>query len=1668
MRKKRGSKRFISLAMGLCLLSNMAAAPAWAAGGGLQGQTYFTDTDNWGGNGVGSTPADGDLDYSSPSRIKNGDAKYPIEFKLTNVDKQPVKSAHLLVRAFDVDEYDGTSGTGEWDRIYFSSNAADLQLGAPYTPWPASWGAADEYKKELPQANYLGALSGNNEKWNTTVLQVDPSLITAANTDYYAALSTHHYYKAGNFNPNWVVEVDWGQLVIDGGIRQTGELTKGNFHIVDGKMVVDTGFLPKISGNFAMEVSLIEKVKDADGTVNEQNLDTAAKRFLSSAAGTEQSWTGIELGSGLDPAKEYSVNIILFDDRGGAVTAANPIDPGMAEQIYMTSTLKDIEKDGAQYLPTPFNADEFKDKFAKLDSSEKPESLSKVKIVTLPDPARGRLVLDDGTNPPTDVTLVQEIDVLDLNKLKFVPVNADGGFTGSASFKWNGTSDGTDYELFDGNVTITANAAPTVDPITKSVNKGTDVVFSPDDFTGTKFIDPENGPLNKIQVLSLPDPAKGKLMLGAVEVTVGQEIPAASLNQLKFVPAAGQTGTVTFDWNGSDGVQYAQTPKKVTVTINTPPVLGNVTKTGLAGTVISFNGADFANSPRYTDADGDELQKVSITLPGTFAGQGTLWYTSVSGATYLNPGTTQTISKSELDSLKFKPAAGLPNGSTVTFPWVGNDGKQNAEASALVSISYNGLPVAQPLAAGSEEGTPSITIVLKGSDLETVTGLVYGIASQPHKGTLTPAPDNNPDGDKWIYTPNAGFTGVDSFTYTVTDADGQQSAPATVSIKVNKSLDGWAGSKAQGDASMVKVIPGQLLPLSAVSSVDAEKVTATVNGTTVSLNLTNPTTYMTDGFTKWETTTFKLSEDTVPGIYSVSFAAQAADSTLLPAEPNSRLADNKFEVPAPAVLKLAANPAKILADGKSTSTLTAVLTDKEGNPIAGSEVVFSAPAGQGSFVGPDRAITDSQGRASVIFKSAKISGVEEHQIPVKATVLDIAKGVSAKDEIELTFLPPTINGIITSGTNHEPVAGATVRVTLDLNGDGLIQPGVDFDQTVTTQANGSYSLPVPEGDKEYTLEFTQNVTIGGVQTPVTYKQLAKVGTVEGSGDDSFDSEETVTGMVLFKKQDGTSSLFNSDMLSKMKVYMKDANGNYLMENGSPKVYALQNQGVFNVEGLTKGETYSLEVSYEIEPGKEIVVRRSTVKVTADGEMNISLELVDPYGKITDAYTHSPIQGAKVALYYADTQRNRDNGRTPNTGVTLPAISDFAPNNNQSPVQLSDAAGLYAYMVYPYADYYIVVTKDGYISQTSETINVEKDIVQRNFELTPIRKSSHSSGGGSASVPTPDVSLNLSVDKNLVKEGDSSIITLDYKNLASTTLSEGQISVTVPEAAVVVNANGGKVDGRTITWNVSDLAAGAAGSLKLEVKWNQLSQADKEFDFPAQFSVGSGDAEAVKASSAAKVKVYSDRYGHLSHQRYILGYPDGQFKPDRPLTRAELAAIVSRLTDNNHLSEPLNYSDVTESHWAANYIKIGTKYGYFNGFEGGTFRPDAPVTRGELASVMSRFLKLNVSKAGEAHFTDVEGYWAADAIEALYRGKYVSGYPDGTFKPQNNIIRSEAVTLINRMLYRGPLHGLAPQFPDVPESHWAEGDVQEATVSHESTRNNDGSEAWQKSLNDEVK
>ncbi|VEJ36205.1 Endo-1,4-beta-xylanase A precursor [Aedoeadaptatus ivorii] len=203
-----------------------------------------------------------------------------------------------------------------------------------------------------------------------------------------------------------------------------------------------------------------------------------------------------------------------------------------------------------------------------------------------------------------------------------------------------------------------------------------------------------------------------------------------------------------------------------------------------------------------------------------------------------------------------------------------------------------------------------------------------------------------------------------------------------------------------------------------------------------------------------------------------------------------------------------------------------------------------------------------------------------------------------------------------------------------------------------------------------------------------------------------------------------------------------------------------------------------------------------------------------------------------------------------------------------------------------------------------------------------------------------------------------------------------------------------------------------------------------------------------------------------HFAYMIGYPDGTFRPNFTITRGEMSALFARLLDEHiHTGAPgAAFRDVYAADWYTGYIHRLTQLGVIAGYPDGTFRPNAPVTRGEFAAVASKF---TTGKKRVGGFTDVANdHWARGSIEEVIAEGWFSGYGDGTLRPDAPITRAEAVTAVNKMLDRradknfiGESEYGLRNFTDVHIGQWHYYDIAEAANGHFYNRLNDGSEAW---------
>ena len=218
----------------------------------------------------------------------------------------------------------------------------------------------------------------------------------------------------------------------------------------------------------------------------------------------------------------------------------------------------------------------------------------------------------------------------------------------------------------------------------------------------------------------------------------------------------------------------------------------------------------------------------------------------------------------------------------------------------------------------------------------------------------------------------------------------------------------------------------------------------------------------------------------------------------------------------------------------------------------------------------------------------------------------------------------------------------------------------------------------------------------------------------------------------------------------------------------------------------------------------------------------------------------------------------------------------------------------------------------------------------------------------------------------------------------------------------------------------------------------------------------------------KASTVPDMLNGDDHYAYVVGYSDGTVRPNANISRAEVATIFFRLLkkevrDGNLTTENI-FADVTNGQWHNKAISTMAKLGIVKGRRADSFDPDASITRAEFAAICARFNTKPVENSGS--FSDISGHWAENEIERAAAFGWISGYPDGTFRPDARITRAEAMTMINRVLCRMPqsesdLLDSMVTWPDNKPSDWHYLAVQEATNSHDFDRKGEVGESWTK-------
>ena len=379
-------------------------------------------------------------------------------------------------------------------------------------------------------------------------------------------------------------------------------------------------------------------------------------------------------------------------------------------------------------------------------------------------------------------------------------------------------------------------------------------------------------------------------------------------------------------------------------------------------------------------------------------------------------------------------------------------------------------------------------------------------------------------------------------------------------------------------------------------------------------------------------------------------------------------------------------------------------------------------------------------------------------------------------------------------------------------------------------------------------------------------------------------------------------------------------------------------------------------------------------------------------------------------------------------ITKGVLSTPDAGNNR-PVRIADNA-----LIGDDSEYYTFADMDGV------TVNILKANQDIEYKETRVSKKTNS-----ADFTNP--LTKIKVFGQITYESDN-------EDVAKVNAVTGEVTIVGRGTAVI-----------TATAEGTDNFTEAEASYKLTV--TKRSSGGGSFSLDEEESDRDEDKDDSKEHEPSSDQTVYDDVPTLNkedHFAYISGYMDGTFKPNQYITRAEVAVMFSRLLDEDFDSyDSSSFIDVNENEWYSDSIGYIESLGIINGYPDSTFNPNAPITRAEFATIAANFDDLK--ETGGVYFSDLPaGHWAKNFVEMAYNRGWISGYPDGTIKPDRYITRAEVVSVVNRMLEREAdtsyidlNKAYIKNFADVDADNWAYYDIMEACNGH--YYEIDGRENW---------
>ena len=684
------------------------------------------------------------------------------------------------------------------------------------------------------------------------------------------------------------------------------------------------------------------------------------------------------------------------------------------------------------------------------------------------------------------------------------------------------------------------------------------------------------------------------------------------------------------------------------------------------------------------------------------------------------------------------------------------------------------------------------------------------------------------------------------------------------------------------------------------------------------------------------------------------------------------------------------------------------------------------------------------------------------QKDISVTVSDKAeKSLTDKTDENGKMVVPPLNEDITDGNGVGKVNGYNVVVTdekapianvfITISEDGRLSVKlpetnkIDIENRISVVVTDSEDKPIKgmtvaitetaaEGEAKTAVDVTdENGKVTVPPTTIDYTDINGTANVKDYTVIVEDTKSKIEKAFVTLNEDGTISVLLPENLkiehsNRITVTVLDKDGN----------------GVKNISVTVKEnipETSETETENKVEAkiavgvtdkdGKVIVPPASEGITDKDGKTDISETIP---GKDTDGDGKDDTEETKTEynITVEDTQGKIENAyieiKDGKITVTLPDGKTLT-TSNQTTVTVTDKENKAVKGV-------SVTIKDKTTEKTATT--------DANGKVTlPVKSSgggSSSGGGGGRGGSSGGSYISSNVTNITVTDKNGKNV-----SVSKSTDKDGNMTLTLPNGANLTGDN-------YYTIKATDSKGNAKADVSIVLKDKKNNSAN-----------GTTDKNGMLILPGSK------------HKAYIMGYPDGSFRPDGDMSRAEAAAIFARLIadkKNESVKGTPSFKDTPNNEWYSAFVGYLEKYNIISGYEDGTFRPDESITRAEFVTIAVRYYSLFnevKSVSNTTKYNDLSNnYWAIKNISYATSEKWLNGYSDGSFRPDIVVTRAEVVTIINRATGRNADTEfinknltVLNRFTDVKNnSHWAAYDIFEASNDHTGITNG-SNEIWSK-------